>query len=1304
MGQHPIFDVSPDQIAALDDEGVRLLIARLCEAELRRCGLPVTAVLYGGSQIAPDGGIDVRVELPAGTGIDGPIPRPTTVYQAKAMAMGKKAIEDEMRPRPRGARRRAGPPGELRPSIRDLADKEGAYVIVSSKDSTTPSALADRRRAMADAVSDLDDRDRLHLDFYDRQRMATWVRDYPGEILWLRARIRQSLPGWRPYGNWSHVPDDVDNTYLRDEQARLRDLNLPQNELLTSAEGIARLRALLSVPGGIVRLTGLSGTGKTRLLEALFDPNIGEDALDPSWAVYADIGHEAPRPSPGQLAEQLSAEGKRVVMVLDNCPRATHDAIAPACRSPTGTLSLITVDLDIQDERPEATDVFRLQAASEGVIDDLLGHRFPALAQAVRRRIARLSDGNARVALLIADSARQNAQGVNLADLGDDDLFQRLFRQRGDPGEEQLRAAEVLALVYSFDGETTEGDQAELPVLARIGGLDLRDLLRTVDQLRRREIIQTRGRWRAILPQPLATWLAKRALAGLPPPEVAETFWSHERLLKSFAHRLSYLHDSPQAQRIAATWLTPPGRLSDLRNILGQYNDLRLDLVTYLAPVLPGSALDLIERFAAERAPDELGAAGRFHRHSLMSLLRKLAWFPEYFRRVALTMACFVPAGSSPNERNQDIGNLEGLFWPMLSGSAAGPKARLAVVDELLSNADRGIRDSGLIALRGMLHTSQFFTSHDFSFGGRPLDFGWRPRSREDCEMWFGGALEIARRLALTDSSARSNVRALIADAFRGLWLAGCVTDQLEQTAVAVAALEYWPEGWLAVRTILALDAKRMDPRLVARLESLKDRLAPRTLDDRIRCYILVPAHQFARLASREGAESDEGTETGLQQAPVALQDRGRAAYDRVTRIARDLGRQCACDPIPFEHWWPELFRSDAHQAYWFGLGLAEGAANVSVVWTDLHQRLQGCAPERRNSPLLCGFLDGAAGKDRSAVDKILDGAVCDPELGSVFPHLQKAAGIDDAGIHRLQAAADLGTAPPSAFVTLAYGGTFDDISAAELSRLLLALAEQPGGHDAAVEILAMYLHEPSEDRLPWDSAVIACGRKLLLRYPVQDAKQDIDYQLRKIAEVCLHGPEMAQDAVLLSERIRDAARDWRQSWRSLDDLVGFLLTQYPDVVLTCWLDGDPSDWSDILGRFVDVDRNPLREISTQVLLAWAGQAPGKRYQRLASVIPVFDREDDDGSADWSESALRLLETAPDRPAFFDTLVAQRIPPRVWAGSRADALEQRRRLLQRFLEDRDPEIVQATRKLDLDLQQEIERERSREGERDERFE
>ena len=44
-----MFEITGDDIAALNDTDLRTLVGRLCEAELRRGGLPVSAVTYGGN-------------------------------------------------------------------------------------------------------------------------------------------------------------------------------------------------------------------------------------------------------------------------------------------------------------------------------------------------------------------------------------------------------------------------------------------------------------------------------------------------------------------------------------------------------------------------------------------------------------------------------------------------------------------------------------------------------------------------------------------------------------------------------------------------------------------------------------------------------------------------------------------------------------------------------------------------------------------------------------------------------------------------------------------------------------------------------------------------------------------------------------------------------------------------------------------------------------------------------------------------------------------------------------------------------
>lgn len=125
-----MFEITPSDIAQLDDTQLRTLVGLLCEAELRKCGYSTAAVTWGGDQNAKDGGLDVRVSLPHDKPIDGFIPRRSTGFQVKKQDIPPRAIAGEMCPN-----------GKLRPVIGELAKCEGAYIIVSSEGSTADSAL-----------------------------------------------------------------------------------------------------------------------------------------------------------------------------------------------------------------------------------------------------------------------------------------------------------------------------------------------------------------------------------------------------------------------------------------------------------------------------------------------------------------------------------------------------------------------------------------------------------------------------------------------------------------------------------------------------------------------------------------------------------------------------------------------------------------------------------------------------------------------------------------------------------------------------------------------------------------------------------------------------------------------------------------------------------------------------------------------------------------------------------------------------------------------------------------------------------
>jgi hypothetical protein len=156
---------------------------------------------------------------------------------------------------------------------------------------------------MAEALAGEENQEDLYLDFLDRGRVATRLRSHPSLILWVRNKIGKPIKGWWPYENWANAPEGLEEEYLLDDGLRLHDWESPSDKGQAVEDGLARVCSALTRPGTSVRLTGLSGVGKTRFVQALFETRIGNHSLNPSQAVCADMS-DGPEPDPVTIAPQ----------------------------------------------------------------------------------------------------------------------------------------------------------------------------------------------------------------------------------------------------------------------------------------------------------------------------------------------------------------------------------------------------------------------------------------------------------------------------------------------------------------------------------------------------------------------------------------------------------------------------------------------------------------------------------------------------------------------------------------------------------------------------------------------------------------------------------------------------------------------------------------------------------------------------------------------------------------------------------------------------------------------------------------
>lgn len=1219
-----MFDITPDDINQLNDTDLRELVGRLCEAELASRGLSPAAVTWGGNQTAADGGLDVRVALPAGVSIEGFVPRPCTGFQVKKPDMPRGEIITEMRPA-----------GVIRPVIQELADGAGAYVIVSSAGSTTDTALRNRQNALRDALEGVGNADQLHTDFYDRTRLATWVRRHPGLITWVKEKMGRAFVGWRPYGPWTGAAEGVDAEYLLDDKLRLHLGSHRDAPDQSVAGAIDELRDELSRPGKIVRLVGLSGVGKTRLAQALFDDRIGARPLPPSLAVYTNLSYN-PDPQPTGLVSDLIANRTRAVVIIDNCPQDLHRRLSELCGGQTSTVSVLTVEYDVRDDQPEGTQVVTLDTSSPELIEKLVRRRCPHLSQVDARTIAEFSGGNARIAIALAETV---GRSDTIAGLSDEDLFQRLFRQRQDSNEALLLAAQACSLIYSFQGEALAGEEAELPRLAALVGQAPAETYRHVGELLRRDLVQQRGEWRAVLPHAIANRLAARALQDIPYDLINQQLvdGGTERLARSFSRRLSFLHDHPKAIAIVERWLAPGGLLGNLAAL----NDLGRAMFENVAPVLPEAALAALER-ADDSHPERANVLQR-HR----SLLRSLAYDPPLFERSAHLLALAATQSTDEREAKEASETFTSLFTIYLSGTHATIGQRLGVIERLLRSGESKARALGLTALDNVLKTSLFSSGYRFEFGARSRNFGYLPRSDAEVKRWYAAALALIDSLALTEGVLKPELRGELAKNFRGLWSQIQVHDELERLFRRIAAEGFWREGWIACRQTMFFNRDRLPTEAASRLAALEADLRPSTLSERVRAIVL-------------------GNSSGrLDLADLDVDGDPANAIARLEAIAFELGCAVATDEETFAELLPDLLRG-GHGAWDFGRGLASASPDIGATWAKLTEGLERIALEQRDVQVLRGFLAEIWKKDKDFAQDLLDSAIEQPNLEIFLPLLHSAVGLDERGVERLKRSLRTGKVPVWMYRNLAFGRTTEHVEGGVLKDLVLLIADQPDGFYVALEILHMRLHSDRSAQREHEAEIFETGQQLLRRAMFRKGKDSDDYELAGVVKTCLAAPETASVAAEVAVRLRQAvAANEAHAWDNHAMLAALFEVQ-PMAVLTAFFEGNEKDQLAGIDLFEHLEynlpNNPANSISSEALIAWCEEDRERRYQFAASIITFAHHPEASAHQNWSEQAMALLANAPDPKSVLEVFI-KRFRPVSCSGSHAALMEENGRLL-----------------------------------------
>jgi len=1247
---HPIFTVSVQEIQLLNDEQARELVARLSQAEAEKLGASKPTVTWGGDQRAKDGGIDVRFDAVALAAPSAYLPTPRVGFQVKAEKFPPSKIPGEMIPK-----------GVLSESIKDLVETANAYIIVSTRDSVSDTSLTLRKNAMAESVTIAGASNTGVLDFFDARRVADWVEGYPAIVTWVKQAVNRSQTGWRPYGPWAYRESDENAEYLLDDKVKVYSPDRDEgNEVL---EAINALRTDIA-SGKTVRLVGLSGVGKTRLVQALFDERISTaaPALSKDAVIYADLSDELD-PQPTTMIEALVDSGFSTYVVVDNCGQDLHKRLSEIVARASSTIGLVTVEYDIRDDLPEGTSCYRLEGASDNVIKELLGRRYTHLSANDVDRVTEFSDGNARVAFALANASERKDE---LAQLTDDDLFRRLFHQKQVENDELLRCAEIASLLYSFDGENLD-KSGELGLLASLAEVSSISLYRNVAELMRRGLVQQRGQWRAVLPHAIANKLAARALENFPSSYLATKLIEgpSERVARSFSRRLGYLHNSPVAKSIVGRLLKAGGRLDRVED----FDDLDRQIFGNLAPVDPPSVLKVLMRAITRPiviSLDDIVVS------DLVKVARALAYDAELFDGALEVLLAFAMGGVEKASRNSCQEAITTLFTCHLSGTIAPPEQRVTAVVKLLSATERLPQEIGLEALRKALQTDHFSSQFGFDFGSRKRNYGWAPKSEEEVHRWYAGFVNAALDFALRGGEMGKETRRVLGEAFHGLCRDAGMLDLLEEISHKLVVGDGWPEGWIGVRKTLHFDKKIIPAPRLAQLQALEQALAPRNLLEKIRGEVFCKGN-FALDFVDDGEDNS----------------RGIGAYERTHERAEELGVLTAGSPEVMSAILREILDADSNQkVFRFCVGCGAAVQSPLELLGTLRQMLAEREVSKRNFLPIRGILSGWNKTDPHSVEKFLDHALSDDVWGARLPELQCAVGLTDAGFRRILQSLNLGLAPSWQYTYLSFGRATDPLSPESIATLIARVSDLPEGPAVALDILGMVVHSAREKGDNFVSEIAEIAHNFMCTIDLDGLNTNeamADHHLHEIISfVLLKTDEERQDTPLLSKILKwERSKKRSYSYGRGAYLKPFLQLRPQQTLDAVYIPDEDGSYRTartlVANRDNERGKRPMAALPVGAALEWCSLSPIDRCLFLVETCNLYAQEEavPDGDSEYrlSEIATKIFSAAPNKEEVLRALT-HRLWPMSWSGSRAQKFKKRLNVLDDLERDTSEDVCQ----------------------------
>ena len=562
------------------------------------------------------------------------------------------------------------------------------------------------------------------------------------------------------------------------------------------------------------------------------------------------------------------------------------------------------------------------------------------------------------------------------------------------------------------------------------------------------------------------------------------------------------------------------------------------------------------------------------------------------------------------------------LFSMFVPGTNASPEIRLPIVRRFLFGSDNGEQELGFGMLEAALLGDRWVALVPPDFGSHPRDYGYQPATAHDCRQWLSPVIETARDAATSGSRNMSNrIRKLLADKLRSLWELPDIREDLVETARTLNDQRPWIEGWKAVREIRHYDYSGVGTEPLQSefelLTELDDLLRPQDLVSQIRTHVFSGGLDLLTMDDNIGAGDEDKWDESLSRA--------------ATR-AFGLGETAAVDLHVIDELSQELFGDLFGQHFEFGRGLADGCAELRVLWDRLVAQMERSGDAARNCGVLVGVINVVREKDHFLADEILDDAVRNPVLRRFIVSLQIQVSLNRHAVERLLKSLDLEDTPLHQFVDLARLQPREALDETDLTELLEKVLTWPNGASVVVDGLSMRTRLlKKRNGLPLTKRLKSLGCRAVTAWLHEDYRHNnasADLGASNVLKACMNNTHTDKETEDLFEAFFSCVYSNKGSAIGLAKTAATLAERMP----LQFLDGAFASDSNVTSRHILFGRatngeNPLSRISTAALLDWCRNGDfQERLLMLAERIEPFAEQGHAAEPRFSDTARAIID------------------------------------------------------------------------------